>query len=121
MKKVLITIAIMLLFVGILSNPIVSASEKDNSFFGKETVLRHAMGGMYDNEKTKSNPMIYNNTVEALENSIKKGYKLIELDLILTKDNELVCSHGWSEQTYKDTGIYDKYDAKNPVMTRNNS
>ena len=35
----------------------------------------------------------YTNSREALINSIKKGYKYIELDLYFTKDSQLVCLH----------------------------
>lgn len=39
----------------------------------------------------------YTNSVEALENSIKNGYKFIEVDLLLTSDSIPVGCHTWEE------------------------
>lgn len=76
-------------------------------FFTFQT-MAHALGGLEGKYR-------YNNALEGLQQSLEIGYGFIEVDLILTKDNKLVCSHGWSEQTYKDTGI--EMDKDNPVMT----
>ena len=59
--------------------------------------MAHAGGGY---EET-----IYNNTEEAILNSIENGLGFIEIDMLLTADNRLVCSHGWDRATYKATGI----------------
>lgn len=65
--------------------------------FFNHKYMAHAGGGY---EET-----IYNNTEEAIINSIKNGFKFIEVDMLLTSDNKLVCSHGWDKNTYKATGI----------------
>jgi hypothetical protein len=49
--------------------------------------IAHA-GGAY-------NGYTYSDTLEALNSSYRKGFKLFELDIIETKDNELVASHDW--------------------------
>jgi glycerophosphoryl diester phosphodiesterase len=50
--------------------------------------IAHA-GGSY-------NGYTYSNSLEALNSSLNKGYKLFELDLIKTKDNEIVAAHDWN-------------------------
>ena len=49
--------------------------------------IAHAGGGIENK--------IYTNSLEAINNSIKLGYKLIEIDLIETSDNKLVGAHDW--------------------------
>jgi hypothetical protein len=49
--------------------------------------IAHA-GGAY-------NGFMYSNSLEALNSSLNKGYKLFELDLIKTRDNEIVAAHDW--------------------------
>lgn len=49
--------------------------------------IAHAGGGI--NNKT------YTNSIPAVENARKSGFKLIELDLLLTNDNYIVGSHDW--------------------------
>ena len=61
----------------------------DAGRLGAENFIAHA-GGMIDS-------VTYTNSREALENSIAEGYKYIELDLSLTKDSVLVCSHDFDE------------------------
>jgi glycerophosphoryl diester phosphodiesterase len=50
--------------------------------------IAHA-GGAYNGYQ-------YTNSLEALNGSLNKGYKLFELDLIKTQDNELVAAHDWT-------------------------
>lgn len=80
----------------------------DKPIFFTYGVMSHALGGLAGKYK-------YNNALEGLQQSLEIGYDFIEVDLVLTKDNKLVCSHGWSENTYEDTGV--EYNAENPVMT----
>lgn len=79
-----------------------------NFIFFNFSVVAHALGGL-------EGKYTYSNSLEGLKQSLENGYKFIEVDLVLTKDNKLVCSHGWSEQTYNDTGV--AMNKKNPVMT----
>lgn len=52
-------------------------------------IIAHAGGGI--------NGDIYTNSLEALTNSIAKGYKYIEFDLLFTADSVLVATHSWEE------------------------
>jgi len=51
--------------------------------------ISHA-GGSIENFK-------YTNSIEAVKNSINHGVNLIELDLMLTKDNKIVAVHDWDQ------------------------
>ncbi|OPJ60336.1 glycerophosphodiester phosphodiesterase family protein [Clostridium oryzae] len=74
----------------------------------KYKLVAHALGGL-------ENKYTYSNALEGLEQSTKNGYKFIETDIILTADDRLVCSHGWSKFSYTQTGV--PYNAENPIMT----
>jgi glycerophosphoryl diester phosphodiesterase len=50
--------------------------------------IAHA-GGVY-------NGLTYTNSREAMDASALKGFKLYELDLIMTSDNEIVAAHDWN-------------------------
>ncbi len=64
-----------------------------------DKIIAHA-GGQIDH-------YIYTNTLEALNKSYKKGFRLFELDIITTKDNYFVASHDWKrwrkQTNYKKT------------------
>ncbi|WP_154224224.1 glycerophosphodiester phosphodiesterase family protein [Marinicella rhabdoformis] len=49
--------------------------------------VAHAGGGL-ENKR-------YTNTLEALDENYKRGFRLFELDLSWTSDNHLVCLHDW--------------------------
>jgi glycerophosphoryl diester phosphodiesterase len=59
----------------------------DNDIRNEYKLIAHAGGGI-NNQK-------YTNSLEAINKSIKLGYKLIEIDLIETSDNKLVGAHDW--------------------------
>lgn len=40
---------------------------------------------------------VYTNSLEALQLAAEKGYKYIELDLLMTEDSVLVAAHSWEE------------------------
>lgn len=49
---------------------------------------------------------IYTNSREAVENSLKNGFKFIEIDFLVTSDGHLVAAHDWKkfgEMTGRDT------------------
>ena len=98
--------ATMIATIGCSTSRAMEPETSDVNFFDNK-VMAHALGGYKGNK--------YNNHELALKQSIENDYKFIEVDLILTKDEKLVCSHGWSKQTYLDTGV--EYNKKNPVMT----
>lgn len=64
--------------------------------FFKNNYMAHALGG-YEGNK-------YTNSEEALINSLKY-YKFIEVDMTLSSDDKLICSHGWDEETAKHTQV----------------
>lgn len=55
----------------------------------------------------------YTNSLEALNSSYKKGFRLFELDIIKTSDNVFVAAHGWKQWSEK-TG----YSGETPVSLR---
>ena len=59
--------------------------------------IAHAGGGVND--------LTYTNSVEALNHSLKKGFKYFELDFSFTKDEQLVCVHDFQQTFTKLTGI----------------
>ncbi len=78
--------------------------------------IAHAGGGI-DNIK-------YTNSLEAINKSIKLGYKLIEIDLIETSDNKLVGAHDWDHfrkisECCKDNEIPKLEDFKNYKINNN--
>jgi glycerophosphoryl diester phosphodiesterase len=74
--------------------------------FFENKYMAHAGGGYEGN--------IYSNTEEAIRSSIDNGYKFIEVDMTLTSDDKLVCSHGWDKNTCEATGI-EYTDGKAPT------
>ena len=66
-----------------------------DSSIKKNNLIAHAGGGI-DNQ-------IYTNSKEALLQSIEKGFNLIELDLIETKDKKLVAANNWKSFKEKST------------------
>jgi len=50
---------------------------------------------------------VYSNTLEALQNSVARGYRLIELDFMPTTDGRIVLTHVWHYMTTRVPGAYD--------------
>lgn len=72
----------------------------------KITPIAHAGGGIQSST--------YTNSFEALNLNYSKGFKLFELDLVWTTDNQLVCLHDW-----KTTPIWLlDYERKKPVSLK---
>lgn len=72
--------------------------------------VAHALGGIDDTA--------YTNSLEALENSYKVGFKFYEADVKLTSDDKLVLVHGWSQKDYEERlGL--EYNDAQPVMAYN--
>ena len=70
-----------------------------SNYYKQGKLISHALGGFKKDRKN----IIYTNTLEAFNNSRKKGSKLFELDLMLTSDKKVVVSHKYlkSSQIYK--------------------
>ena len=60
---------------------------KSNLNFDDHRYIAHAGGGYKE--------IIYSNSEESIMKSIENGYKLIELDLLITSDDFIVASHDW--------------------------
>lgn len=56
---------------------------------GKRELIAHA-GGALDG-------YVYTNSLEALTQAVERGYKYIEVDLLMTADSVLVAAHSWEE------------------------
>lgn len=57
-------------------------------YYNKYTLIAHALGGIDNTE--------YTNSIEAMEYSYSMGNRLMEVDLLMTKDNHLVARHNWN-------------------------
>ncbi|CDT92258.1 conserved exported hypothetical protein [Vibrio coralliirubri] len=83
-------------------------------------LIAHAGGGI--------NGLKYTNSLEAMEQSIEHGFKMIELDLLISSDGRIVAVHDWksfheitnsnntgsiSYKEYESNIIYDKYKTLN--------
>lgn len=51
----------------------------------EDTLLAHAMGGIGESD--------YTNSLEAFEQAYENGFRVYEVDLVVTKEGEVVCSH----------------------------
>lgn len=104
-------------------------------FFWKSRYLKDEKGKnilfMSHRGLTKRRP---ENTLSSFLDAIESGFKAIELDVVLSKDNELVCSHNFDLDTeteavglYKDknlkdlvkiqTGVYSNLDKKEKLIS----
>ena len=83
-------------------------------------LIAHAGGGI--------NGLKYTNSLEAMEQSIEHGFKMIELDLLISSDRRIVAVHDWktfhemtnsnntgsiSSKEFESKIIYDKYKTLN--------
>ncbi len=83
-------------------------------------LIAHAGGGI--------NGLKYTNSLEAMEQSIEHGFKMIELDLLISSDGRIVAVHDWksfhemtnsnntgsiSYKEFESKIIYDKYKTLN--------
>ncbi|HXH75490.1 MAG TPA: glycerophosphodiester phosphodiesterase family protein [Bacteriovoracaceae bacterium] len=92
------------------SSPVKTSSKKcpffpeypsENENYGKDFFIAHGGGGL--------DSYAYTNSVEAVEYSIKQGYRLIEIDLAVTTDGKIVGVHDWAHFN-KITGYVDLGD-----------
>lgn len=98
MKIIVVAILLLSIGVAIWLYPSKRIPLRECVFFPRESsvqsnVLSHDLmiahaGGAIDGDK-------YTNSLEAVKQSIVKGYKFIELDLLITKDDKIVAAHDW--------------------------
>ena len=67
--------------------PLPGQEERQSAAEDRMRFIAHA-GGAIENH-------IYTNSLEALDSSYAKGFKLFELDIITTRDNHYVAAHDW--------------------------
>lgn len=73
-----------------------------------ESYAAHALGGI--------DGYSYTDSKEAFEAAYADGFRLFEVDISITSDDELVCCHGWSERDYEERlGL--AYDENTAVMS----
>jgi glycerophosphoryl diester phosphodiesterase len=72
------------------------------------TMIAHGMGGIDDRSVT--------NSLEAMQRNYRLGYRLFEVDLILTADGMLVARHDWKPSGYERLG--QPYNETDPVLSR---
>lgn len=56
----------------------------------EDTLLAHAMGGIDES--------VYTNSLEAFESAYENGFRVYEVDLVVTKEGEVVCSHEYLDE-----------------------
>ncbi|MFK8011159.1 MAG: glycerophosphodiester phosphodiesterase family protein [Marinicellaceae bacterium] len=66
----------------------------------KPTMIAHAGGG-FEGKR-------YTNSLEALDESYAKGFRLFEIDFSWTSDNQLVCLHDWEKSFKRNFGFKTK-------------
>lgn len=89
-KKNIVLVMIITLFISIFinSNENLALEVKEKK---PHTLVAHAGGAIYGYK--------YTNSLEALEEAYKNGFKLIELDFQWTTDGKIVCIHDWESMT----------------------
>lgn len=71
----------------------------------KYKYVAHALGGV--GGKT------YTNSPQALEHNYNKGFRVFEVDLDLSSDDELIAWHSFDKVSLKEMGLPEKYATKN--------
>lgn len=63
-------------------------TKKSKDVWGNNNLIAHAFGAVDGKD--------YTNSFEAFEQNYKKGYRVFEVDFLLTSDNRLIARHDWS-------------------------
>ena len=56
----------------------------------EDTLLAHAMGGIGES--------VYTNSQEAFERAYEDGFRVYEVDMVVTKEGEVICSHEYLDE-----------------------
>lgn len=62
---------------------------EEEPWYLRHRLVRHACG--------EYNGAHYTNSREAMEHSLETGHRLIEVDFLVTTDDQLVCAHTWKD------------------------
>ena len=82
--------------------------DRFNYDWTKNKYIAHALGGI--------DGKAYTNSPQALEYNYKKGFKVFELDLDFSSDDELIAWHSFDKESLKKMGISEKYASKKPTL-----
>ncbi|MGE7795268.1 glycerophosphodiester phosphodiesterase family protein [Lysinibacillus fusiformis] len=63
-------------------------NKKSKDVWENNNLIAHAFGAVDGKD--------YTNSFEAFEQNYKKGYRVFEVDFLLTSDNRLIARHDWS-------------------------
>lgn len=77
----------------------------DNEWYTNNKYLGHALYGIDGND--------YTNSMESLEYGYSKGIRVMEVDLLYTKDNHIVANHFWEFDYVLDYNIFMSEKIKN--------
>jgi glycerophosphoryl diester phosphodiesterase len=81
---------------------------KKKPIFYQFQTLAHALGGLEDK-------YVYSNSKEAFYSNYQLGQRFFEVDLTLSSDSKVVCTHGWKKKDYTFTGI--QYSKDKPMLS----
>lgn len=81
-----------------------------DAWYTKSHLVYHACGGI--------DGLAYTNSVEALENTLNRGGRLIEADFGYTTDGTLVCVHSWDDITTENLPVSLQEFESTPVCGR---
>lgn len=71
--------------------------EKEKEWFNSNKLISHALGGVVNGKR-----VMYSNSEEAFDYSIKNNFKVLECDAIQTAQGEWILAHRW-EDVYRAT------------------
>ena len=83
--------------------------DRFNYDWTKYRYIAHAMGGIDGKD--------YTNSRQAMEYNYKKGFRVFEVDINLSSDDELIAWHSFSKDNLKDMKIPTKYSSKRPTLS----
>lgn len=90
-----------------INSSLVKFCDEENSWYSTQYPLLVLHGASMDGYK-------YNNSKESIEYAISQGYKIIEIDIGITADNELVLTHRFSPD---DEVIFDSRPKLNDFLS----
>lgn len=91
--------------------PLSQGNQVSHEGFKAYRTVAHAMGGLQG--------MTYTNSYEAFVENYEKGFRVFEVDLLISEDNDLIARHEWGESFTSRLGQQDqlKPDRRGAVLT----
>ena len=85
-----------------------SFKEKFNyDWVDKNKYIAHAMGGV--------DKRVYTNSLEAFETNYKMGYRVFEVDITFSVENEPILLHSWGSEGLRKLGLPTAWDKNRPT------